>query len=199
VSGNNWWVNSFPANLPGGVAQGGQGGYGTDGIQYRNGLDAKRVANGFAPGASWPDGYLGNISGDRQADKLAINQPRLNDKSYVRGVHVGEKVPSSDYFWNDKMNPDMGLERQAAAVPADVEGGIVLQSQRFAPTGDPVERLAHDGVFGNLNGQMQSRALDKAAQGIGVNTAMNPPTVVDPTRRAQMAKHLPRWSGVFQS
>jgi hypothetical protein len=52
--------------------------------QYRDPLDAKRSAAGFAPGASYPDGYLGNIT-DRQNDKVfnAVKE-KLSSKSYAR-------------------------------------------------------------------------------------------------------------------
>jgi hypothetical protein len=192
MSGNNWWVASFPASMPGGTTTGGGGGYSTDVVSYRDPLDAKRVAAGFAPGASYPDGYLGSMSADRQ-------EPKLNDKSYVRGVHVGEKQPEQHYFWTDVMNPDMGLDRQAASVYTDVEGGMVFQSPRFSPQGDPVELLSHNGKFAPISGPSATRDLDKAAQGLGIDTAQNPVTVVDPSERAQWAPHMPRWSGVFQA
>ena len=47
-------------------------------VPYRNILDAKQMAQGNIPGASYPDGYLGNII-DRHADKLLSKvQERLN-------------------------------------------------------------------------------------------------------------------------
>lgn len=167
---SNWWLDAYPAALPGSTVPG-QGGYGTSAISYRDPLDAKRSAAGFAPGASYPDGYLGNII-DRRDDKmLGALQTSLNQRSYQRGVHVGSKVGASQYFWNDDMNPDMGLQRQAAAQPVDVEGAVVYMSPRYAPTGEPVPRLAHDGK------------------------TVTAPTEDDPSRAARMAKMLPSWSG----
>jgi hypothetical protein len=85
MAGSNWRVDSFSASMPGGAVQGGGGGsYATDVIQCRDPLDAKRSAAGFAPGASYPDGYLGNIT-DRQNDKVfnAV-KGKLSSKSYAR-------------------------------------------------------------------------------------------------------------------
>ena len=167
---SNWWVDSFPAALPGSTVPG-QGGYGTAAIGYRDPLDAKRSAAGFAPGASYPDGYLGNII-DRQNDKmLGALQTSLNQRSYQRGVHVGSKIGADQYFWDDAMNPDMGIERQMQARPTDVEGGVVIMSERYAPTGGVEERLMHN--------EMPVRGPD-----------------VDPSRAAKMSKFLPSWSGV---
>ena len=196
MTGANWWVNSFPASVPGGAAYGGGGGYdGTDVLTARDPLDAKRIAAGFAPGASWPDGYLGNITDRREDKMLAVLQTRLTSRSYQRGVHKGEVMGAQAYFWTESMNPDMGIERQAAVRPDDVEGGLVLFTERFAPTGDPVEMVAHDAKISTL----PMRERDEALRAAGGDPAMNPVQVVDPSRRAQMAQHLPRWSGVFQA
>ena len=194
--GNNFWVNSFPASVPGGTTVGGGGGYGsTDALTARDPLDAKRMAAGFAPGASYPYGYLGNIT-DRQEDKmLAVLQQRMTPNSYQRGVHKGETAGTNAYFWDQNMDPQMGLARQSAAQPEDVEGGLVLYTERFSPTGNPVEMLANDGKTAMMNPREQEAALRAA----GGDPAKNPVQVVDPTRRARMAQHLPRWSGVYQA
>ena len=50
------------------------------------------MAQGFAPGAAYPDGYLGTIT-DRQQDKLlGAVQSRLTDRSYQRGVHKAREA-----------------------------------------------------------------------------------------------------------
>ena len=190
---SNWWVDSFPAALPGSTVPG-QGGYGTDALTARDGLDAKRMAAGFAPGASYPDGYLGSIT-DRREDRVLGALQHQNNRSYQRGVHKGERTDPSSYMWTPDVNPDMGLARQAAAVAADIEGGVVLMTQRAAPAGDPVEMVAHDAKISTL----PMRERDEALRQAGGDPAKNPVQVVDPSRRAQMAKHLPRWSGAFQA
>jgi hypothetical protein len=185
---SNWWVSSFPASVPGGTTYGGGGR--SDISAARDPLDAKRTANGFAPGASWPDGYLGNIT-DRRDDKMMTAlQTQITKRSYVRGVHVGEKVGTGSYFWDDQMNPEMGLARQSAAVPTDVEGGIVMMTPRFAPSGDPVEYLAHDGKTAG----MLDRAAEERARAAGVDPAKNPPlTASNPARADRVRASMPRW------
>lgn len=172
----------------------GQGGYGTDALTARDGLDAKRMANGFAPGASYPDGYLGNIT-DRQQDKVLGALQHQNSRSYVRGVHKGERTDPGSYVWNQDMSPDMGLSRMSDISVQDVEGGTVFMTQRFAPTGNPVERLVHDGK----TAMMTDREKEAKLKSLGGDPAMNPVTVTDPARAVRMQQHLPRWSGVFQA
>lgn len=190
---SNFWLDSFPAALPGSTVPG-QGGYGTDALTARNPLDAKRMAAGFAPGASYPDGYLGNIT-DRREDRVLGALQHQNTRSYQRGVHKGERTDPGSYAWTQEVNPDAGLARQAAAVAADIEGGVVLMTKRYAPAGDPVEMVAHDARISTL----PMRERDEALRQAGGDPAKNPVQVVDPSRRAQMAKHLPRWSGAFQA
>jgi hypothetical protein len=191
---SNFWVDSFPAAVPGSTVPG-QGGYGTDMLTARGPLDAKRMAAGFAPGASYPDGYLGTIT-NRQEDKmLAVLQTRQNQNSYQRGVHKGGVVGAQAYFWDENMDPEMGLQRQAQAEPVDVEGGTVLMTPRYAPTGNPMERLVHDGKTAG----MADREQEAYARKLGVDPAKNPLTVTDPTRAARMRQTMPRWSGVFQA
>ena len=189
---SNFWI----ANFPGGVGQPAApayGGGGTDMLAARDPLDAKRQAAGFAPGASYPDGYLGNVGG-RQNDKMAVLQTRLTSTSYQRGVHVGEKQPKNAYSWSADMNPMMGLERQMQAIPVDQEGGLVYQSARQTVTGNPVEMLANDGKMASASTREQEQALIDR----GGDPSMNPVTQLSPTRAARMqATHmLPRWSGV---
>lgn len=196
--GTNWWVDSFPASVPGGTVYGnGGGGYaGTDMLAARDPLDAKRMAAGFAPGASYPDGYLGFLAGDRQQDKvLGALQTRMTPTSYQRGVHKGGIVGAQAYFWNEDMNPDAGLARESAARAEDIEGGVVLQVKRFAPTGNPVELLAHGGKTAG----MTDREQEAYARSAGADPAKNPVTITDPARALRMRQNLPRWSGVFQA
>lgn len=187
---SNFWISNFP----GGVGQPeapAYGGGGSDVLSARDPLDAKRMAAGFAPGASYPDGYLGNVGG-RQNDKLAVLQSRLTPTSYQRGVHAGEKQPKGAYYWSQDMSPTMGLERQQRASLRDSEGAILYDVPRFAPTGDPVEMLAHDGKFAGAS----TRQIEQELRARGGDPAKNPVTVVDPSRVARMSNMLPPWSGV---
>lgn len=196
AEGSNFWI----ANFPGGVGQPSApayGGGGTDMMAARNPLDAKRQAAGFAPGASYPDGYLGTLTNPQSdRDKIpAVLQSRLTSTSYQRGVHAGEKQAKGAYYWSDDMNPTMGLQRQQQAVLTDQEGGLVWQTPRQSVTGDPVEMIANDGKMAGAT----SRQIEQALRDRGGDPAKNPVTVVDPSRAAKMRGMLPQWSGAFQA
>lgn len=199
-AGTNWWVNSSPSmGASGGTTVGG-GGYASNADAAtqsgRDPLDAKRIANQLAPGASWPDGYLGTIIDRRQDRMLGVLQSKLTSKSYQRGVHKGERLGVDSYYWNDEMSPDQGLERQmATAQMQDIEGGVVMTTQRYTSSGNPVERLAHMGKTAGLTPPEEMRM----ARQYGVDPAKNPlpMTMTDPTRAARMSRMLPRYSGVF--
>jgi hypothetical protein len=164
-------------------------------LTARDPLDAKRMAAGFAPGASYPDGYLGTIT-DRQEDKtLAVLQSRLTPNSYQRGVHAGEKQRQSAYFWEPSFNPGTGLQRQMAVQEVDIEGGVVMMTPRNTVSGDPVEMLAHDGKFQAAS----DRERDAMMRARGGDPAKNPVMQVDPSRAARMRNQLPQWSGVWQA
>lgn len=105
------------------------GGGGGMGPFYRDALDAKRSAFNRTPEAQYPDGYLGTINsrrGDRLLDSLKTRQ---NQRSYVRGVHKGERIDPADYYFPRQLRPERGIERQEEAVPVDT----LWLSQRNAP------------------------------------------------------------------
>jgi hypothetical protein len=189
MTGANWWISNFPGG-PGQPDAPAYGGGGADILTARDPLDAKRMAAGFAPGASYPDGYLGNIT-NRQDDKLAVLQSRLGPQSYQRGVHRGEKVPRGAYYWEPGFNPNTGLERQMQSQIIDSEGAVLYSAPRHTVSGDPVEMLAHDGKVASMTARQKDAALTKA----GGDPAKNPVTIVDPSRAARMRPMLPRWSG----
>lgn len=101
--------------------------YGGGGIPVaRSELDFLRMGVGREPSAEYPDGYLGTIrsrrddrgkpssTSDRVLDSL---KTRLGQKSYQRGVHRGERIDPSDYYYPDALRPDRGIMRQMRAVP----------------------------------------------------------------------------------
>lgn len=189
--GNNFWV----ANFPGGVGQPSAptvGGGGADMLAARDPLDMKRMAAGFAPGASYPDGYLGTLTDRRSDQNSAALQSRMTSTSYIRGVHAGEKQPKGAYYWSEDMNPTMGLQRQLQAVATDQEGGLVYRTPRQSVTGDPVEMIVNDGKLASAS----TRQVEQALRDAGGDPAKNPVTVIDPSRAARMRELLPRWSGV---
>lgn len=83
---------------------------------YRDVLDAKRGMHRRTPDAEYPDGYLGTIR-SRRDDRLLDNlKDRQNRRSYSRGVHKGERVNPSDYFWPPEFGPQNGLVAQASGL-----------------------------------------------------------------------------------
>ena len=117
---------------------------GGGGIYPRSELDAARMVEvGRAPQAQYPDGYLGSVPsrrGDRLLDSLKVRQ---NQKSYVRGVHKGERIDPADYYWPSALQPTRGLQTEARAVPQ----GNVLLSRRSSPRMEltPAPHLVNDG------------------------------------------------------
>src|SRR6185437_2273469 len=178
----NWQQITAPgATFPGspGVAGGGS----AEGVFFRDTLDARRSMIGRTPEAQYPDGYLSTIT-NRQQDKLLGKvQERLNDRSYQRGVHLGSKIGRDQYFWTNQFNPECGIDRQLHYSRV----GNIMAVPRFPPTGNPVERLAHQGKPAGLTPPEQMQVARK----YGVNPAMNPVVVSDPTRRAKLRKWLP--------
>lgn len=79
----------------------------------RSVLDARRMMYNRTPQAEYPDGYLGTITsrrGDRMLDSL---KARVNQRSYQRGVHLGERIDPGDYLYPEDMGPLDGIIRQA--------------------------------------------------------------------------------------
>ena len=191
---SNWWVNSQPGPaFPGGATSGG-GGFTqkTAGVvQYRSPLDAARAAKGSMPHAEYPDGYLGTII-DRQQDKL-LNavQDKLTERSYQRGVHKGEKISRSDYFWNTSEIDPMGRIKQQAKANRIWNNGVELyEIPRYAPTGNPVERLAHLGKTAGLSAPEQQNLYKQ----YGVSMAKNPVVIQDSGAKEHLQKMLPRYA-----
>lgn len=187
---SNWWVNTQPGPaFPGGATYGGGGAsLNTAGaVQYRSPLDAARAARGHLPHAEYPDGYLGTIV-DRHEDKLldAVQQ-RLTERSYQRGVHKGERIPRTDYFWDKTVvDPMEGIKRQARSV----REGNTLVSRKHVNRGNPVERLAHLGKLGGLSTPEQLGLYKQ----YGVSVSKNPVVLTDPTAQARLQKMRPTYA-----
>jgi hypothetical protein len=150
------------------------GGAGTDALTFRDPLDARRAAMGArAPSAEYPDGYLGTITDRRQDRLLKGVQKRLNDRSYQRGVHKGDKLDNGDYSWPDTggVNPQAGLVYQAKGL-------------KWTQKGNPVERLAHGGKVNALS-PAEMAALQ---QKYGISEVM---AEIDPVRQQRLKKLLP--------
>lgn len=75
-------------------------------------LDSQRLGIGRTPQAEYPDGYLGTIRSRRDDRVLDASKSRVNQRSYQRGVHKGERIDQSDYYWPMELQPDRGLRNQ---------------------------------------------------------------------------------------
>ena len=130
---------------------GGQGfsGYNNMGGQgtpvARGELDAIRIGTGRVPTAEYPDGYLGTIRSRRDDRLLDSIKSRVNQKAYQRGVHKGERIEASAYFWSPDFSADMGIKRQMKA-KFDPQAGV-FRIPRQAPDIRliPAPHLVNDG------------------------------------------------------
>ena len=91
------------------------GGGGTPVIP-RSDMDYLRLGVGRKPEAEYPDGYLGTIRTRRDdrgrpnstSDKVLDSmKTRVGQRSYQRGVHRGERIDPSDYYYPDGFEPDI--------------------------------------------------------------------------------------------
>ena len=98
--------------------------YGGGGVPVaRSELDYLRMGVGREPQAEYPDGYLGTIRTRRDdrgrpnsaSEEVLEGVKRLNQRSYQRGVHRGERIDPSDYYLPKELSMDRGIRRQMAA------------------------------------------------------------------------------------
>lgn len=137
------------------------GGGGGLGPYFRDSLDARRSMYNQTPEAMYPDGYLGTINsrrGDRLLDSL---KDRQNQRSYVRGVHKGERIDPGDYYFPRQLQPDAGLRRMAEAVPDDT----MVLVERAAPKLSlmPMYSPAQDSMQGATSGVGRTTQLRRMA------------------------------------
>lgn len=120
-----------------------QGGQGTP--VARGELDAIRIGTGRVPSAEYPDGYLGTIRSRRDDRLLDSIKSKVGQKSYQRGVHKGERIEPSGYYWSPEFSAQSGLQRQMTAKYDAV--GQVYRVPRAAPEIrlTPAPHLVNDG------------------------------------------------------
>ena len=151
----------------------GQWGGGAFAMVYRDPLDAARAARrDRIPIAEYPDGYLGTIQ-SRREDRLLKNlSGRMNERNYQRGVHKGERIDPSDYFWPEggPVDPEAGLRAQARGGRWTAQGGT------------SVERFVAGGQYARQAGRELLGPIDS-------------PEVVDPQRVQGLRQLLPAWGG----
>ena len=105
----------------------------------RSVLDGRRMMYNRTPNAEYPNGYLGTITDRRENRMFDSLKSRINQRSYQRGVHLGERIDPGDYLWPEEQNPLRGI----AAVAAQVHQAPSLEW--FAPTPMLEGRLAPKG------------------------------------------------------
>ena len=147
-SGHSNWQALGASGLYGGATAYGAGGYGSAPVT-RDQLDALRMGVGRTPTAEYPDGYLGTIR-DRRDDKgkpyatsdvvLDSLKGRLTQRAYQRGVHKGERIDPSDYYYPKGLEPDRGLKLEARGM-----------KQRPLFNLAPVPHLVNDGKVDRPN------------------------------------------------
>jgi hypothetical protein len=150
-----------------------QGGAGTP--VARDSMDASRIGIGRVPSAEYPDGYLGTIRSRRDDRLLDSIKSRVNQKAYQRGVHKGERIEPSMYFWPEGINDMSGIERQMKAARVNVNGANVYQVPRSAPQVNlmPAPHLVNDGK---------------------ANTIATEPAQINARRQAMLAYLRPAWA-----
>jgi hypothetical protein len=173
-------INNFsPSQNWQSLGGGGMYGYNNQGGQgipvARDALDSTRMGVGRVPSAEYPDGYLGTIRSRRDDRLLDSIKNRVNQKSYQRGVHKGERIEPSMYFWPDAVNNQSGIQRQMKAALVNDQGVMIYKAERFAPDARlaPAPHLVNDGK---------------------ANTMANEPIQINARRQAMMAYMRPAWN-----
>lgn len=162
------WLSNSPYGMGGpGTNTIGGGGFST----FRDSLDAKRV--GKLPEAEYPDGYLGTVNNRRQDKLLEKVGTRLNDRSYQRGVHVGDKIPNEDYMWKPDFGPTTGLEYEAKGIKWTASGS------------EGYERLAHMGKVAALTPAEMGNMYQKYG--------VSPEADTDPKHVEWLQQFRPTW------
>lgn len=130
--------------------------YGGGGVPVARGeLDFLRLGVGRVPSAEYPDGYLGTIRSRRDdrgrpssTSDTVLNsmKQRLGQRGYQRGVHRGERIDPSDYYYPTQLDPQRGLKRQ---MKAKHDGNVYLstrhvENQKLVPA----PHLPNDGKAG---------------------------------------------------
>ena len=167
------YATPYNASQPGASATYGGGG-GWPLVGARSILDARRMMLGArTPQAQYPDGYLGTLIDRRQDRLMTAIQGRVTQRSYQRGVHKGEHLDLTDYFWTSHLNPEAGLKAEA-------------QGRKWNPTCDPAPELT------------RIAGVSNAADMWPTTTPQLPPSpgspgTIDAKRAAQLGRLRPAW------
>ena len=130
--------------------------YGGGGVPVaRSELDFLRLGVGRQPSAEYPDGYLGTIRtrrddrgrpGSTSENVLDSLKIRIGQRGYQRGVHKGERIDQSSYYYPEGLDNARGIRRQMKSV----QEGNVFVSKRNADAQHlaPAPHLPNDGKAG---------------------------------------------------
>jgi hypothetical protein len=167
-------------NLGAGGMYGTNTNYGGGGVPVaRSEMDFLRLGVGRAPQAEYPDGYLGTIRSRRDdrgrpssTSDTVLNslKVRVGQRSYERGVHRGERIDQSDYYYPAGLENTRGIARQMKAS----KDGNVYRSKRNVENAmaAPAPHLPNDGK---------------------ANMRSTSPQALDKRRVDQMARMRPVW------
>lgn len=130
--------------------------YGGGGVPVaRSELDFLRMGVGREPQAEYPNGYLGTIRSRRDdrgrpssvSDKVLDGvKNRVGQRSYQRGVHRGERIDPSDYYYPSGLEADRGIKRQMKSV--QVNGVRMAKRNTEVAKLAPAPHLPNDGKAG---------------------------------------------------
>jgi hypothetical protein len=104
---SNWYNPVSPANPTAAV------GSAPPSVWERSVLDGRRMMLKRTPESEYPAGYLGTLNSRRGDKVLDSLKARINQRSYQRGVHLGERIDPGDYLWPDELSPFRGIEAVA--------------------------------------------------------------------------------------
>jgi len=156
--------------------------YGGGGVPVaRSEMDFLRMGVGREPQAEYPNGYLGTIRSRRDdrgrpssvSDKVLDGvKNRVGQRSYQRGVHRGERIDPSDYYYPSGLEADRGIKRQMKSV--QVNGVRMAKRNTEVNKLAPAPHLPNDG---------------KA----GPSVRSDSPYVINPKRVSQFSNMRPGW------
>jgi len=159
-------------NLGAGGMYGTYTNYGGGGVPVaRSELDFLRMGVGRAPQAEYPDGYLGTIRTRRDdrgrpnsTSETVLNslKVRVGQRSYERGVHKGERIDQSEYYYPEGLDNMRGIRRQ---MKASKQGNVYMsprhvESAMFAPA----PHLPNDGKAGPTAKSDSPMTINKVRQ-----------------------------------
>lgn len=159
-------------NLGAGGLYGTYTNYGGGGVPVaRSELDFLRMGVGRAPQAEYPDGYLGTIrtrrddrgrpnsTSENVLDSLKV---RVGQRSYERGVHKGERIDQSEYYYPEGLDNMRGIRRQMKSA----KQGTVYMAPRHVESMSiaPAPHLPNDGKAGPTVVSDSPMAINKVRQ-----------------------------------